>query len=195
MIIPRVFKFSTYATWWIRQSITRYIADTARIIRLPVHVIEKLNKIKKYRYLLTTQLGRSPTIIEMAGELDMQVEQLRFYITLLETIKSLDTPVGEDGDTELMDFIVDDNGTNPEQCAIYSSLKDEVSKVLDTLTEKEDKILRLRFGIDDQHPRTLEEIGCKFGVTRERIRQIEAKALNKLRHPNRSKRLKVYLYR
>jgi RNA polymerase primary sigma factor len=189
------FKFSTYATWWIRQSITRYIADTARIIRLPVHVIEKLNKIKKYRYLLTTQLGRSPTIIEMAGELDMQVEQLRFYITLLETIKSLDTPVGEDGDTELMDFIVDDNGTNPEQCAIYSSLKDEVSKVLDTLTEKEDKILRLRFGIDDQHPRTLEEIGCKFGVTRERIRQIEAKALNKLRHPNRSKRLKVYLYR
>jgi len=187
------FRFSTYATWWIRQAITRAIADQARTIRIPVHMVETINKqVRVSRQLLQTY-GREPTADEIAQEMGITPERVREIQKIAQDPVSLETPIGEEEDSHLGDFIEDDNATAPSDQAAFLMLKEQLIGVLDTLTPREEKVLRLRYGIDDGHPRTLEEVGKEFNVTRERIRQIEAKALRKLRHPSRSKRLKDFL--
>jgi RNA polymerase primary sigma factor len=185
------FKFSTYATWWIRQAITRAIADQARTIRIPVHMVETINKLIRVSRQLLQELGREPTPEEIAAELDMPVERVREILKISQEPVSLETPIGEEEDSHLGDFIQDDNV--PVQAAAQTLLKEQLDEVLDTLTEREQKVLRLRFGMNDGRARTLEEVGKEFDVTRERIRQIEAKALRKLRHPSRSRKLRDYL--
>ena len=187
------FKFSTYATWWIRQAITRAIADQARTIRIPVHMVETINKVKKTNTQLLHKNGRDPTAEEIAAELNMPVEKVREILRVSQEPVSLQTPIGEEEDSHLGDFIPDEDALAPEDAASRMLLKEQLSEVLKTLTHREAKVLSLRFGLEDGHPRTLEEVGSAFGVTRERIRQIEAKALRKLRHPSRSKKLKDYL--
>ena len=187
------FKFSTYATWWIRQAITRAIADQARTIRIPVHMVETINKLIRVSRQLLQELGREPTPEEIAAELDMPVERVREILKISQEPVSLETPIGEEEDSHLGDFIQDDNVPVPAEAAAQTLLKEQLDEVLDTLTEREQKVLRLRFGMDDGRARTLEEVGKEFDVTRERIRQIEAKALRKLRHPSRSRKLKDYL--
>ena len=187
------FKFSTYATWWIRQSITRAIADQARTIRIPVHMVETINKLIRTSRHLLQQIGREPTPEELAKELDMSVEKVTEIQKIAQDPVSLETPIGEEDDSHLGDFIKDERTMGPEEYATAEMLKEELNGVLGTLTEREEKVLRLRFGLDDGKARTLEEVGREFDVTRERIRQIEAKALRKLRHPSRSKKLKDYM--
>ena len=187
------FKFSTYATWWIRQAITRAIADQARTIRIPVHMVETINKLIRVSRQLLQELGREPTPEEIAAELDMPVERVREILKISQEPVSLETPIGEEEDSHLGDFIQDDNFPVPAEAAAQTLLKEQLDEVLDTLTEREQKVLRLRFGMDDGRARTLEEVGKEFDVTRERIRQIEAKALRKLRHPSRSRKLRDYL--
>ena len=187
------FKFSTYATWWIRQAITRAIADQARTIRIPVHMVETINKLIRVSRQLLQELGREPTPEEIAAELDMPVERVREILKISQEPVSLETPIGEEEDSHLGDFIQDDNVPVPAEAAAQTLLKEQLDEVLDTLTEREQKVLRLRFGMDDGRARTLEEVGKEFDVTRERIRQIEAKALRKLRHPSRSRKLRGYL--
>ena len=187
------FKFSTYATWWIRQAITRAIADQARTIRIPVHMVETINKLIRVSRQLLQELGREPTPEEIAAELDMPVERVREILKISQEPVSLETPIGEEEDSHLGDFIQDDNVPVPAEAAAQTLLKEQLDAVLDTLTEREQKVLRLRFGMDDGRARTLEEVGKEFDVTRERIRQIEAKALRKLRHPSRSRKLRDYL--
>ncbi len=187
------YKFSTYATWWIRQAITRAIADQARTIRIPVHMVETINKLIRVSRQLLQELGREPTPEEIAEEMDMSVERVREILKISQEPVSLETPIGEEEDSHLGDFIQDDNVPVPADAAAFSLLKEQLKEVLDTLTEREQKVLRLRFGLDDGRARTLEEVGKEFNVTRERIRQIEAKALRKLRHPSRSRKLKDYL--
>ncbi len=187
------FKFSTYATWWIRQAITRAIADQARTIRIPVHMVETINKVKKTSRLLLHKNGRDPTAEEIANELDMPVEKVREILRVAQEPVSLETPIGEEEDSHLGDFIPDDDALAPADAASMLLLKEQLADVLKTLTPREEKVLSLRFGLEDGHPRTLEEVGKEFNVTRERIRQIEAKALRKLRHPSRSKKLKDFL--
>jgi len=187
------FKFSTYATWWIRQAITRAIADQARTIRIPVHMVETINKLIRVERQLLQQLGRSPTADELAKEMQMPVEKVREITKIAQEPVSLETPIGEEEDSHLGDFIPDDDILAPADAAAFTLLKEQLIEVLKTLTEREQKVLRLRFGLDDGRARTLEEVGREFRVTRERIRQIEAKALRKLRHPSRSKKLKDYL--
>ena len=187
------FKFSTYATWWIRQAITRAIADQARTIRIPVHMVETINKLIRVSRQLLQELGREPTPEEIAAELDMPVERVREILKISQEPVSLETPIGEEEDSHLGDFIQDDNVPVPAEAAAQTLLKEQLDGVLDTLTEREQKVLRLRFGMDDGRARTLEEVGKEFDVTRERIRQIEAKALRKLRHPSRSRKLRDYL--
>ena len=187
------FKFSTYATWWIRQAITRAIADQARTIRIPVHMVETINKLIRVSRQLLQELGREPTPEEIAAELDMPVERVREILKISQEPVSLETPIGEEEDSHLGDFIQDDNVPVPAEAAAQTLLKEQLDEVLDTLTEREQKVLRLRFGMDDGRARTLEEFGKEFDVTRERIRQIEAKALRKLRHPSRSRKLRDYL--
>ena len=187
------FKFSTYATWWIRQAITRAIADQARTIRIPVHMVETINKLIRVSRQLLQELGREPTPEEIATELDMPVERVREILKISQEPVSLETPIGEEEDSHLGDFIQDDNVPVPAEAAAQTLLKEQLDEVLDTLTEREQKVLRLRFGMDDGRARTLEEVGKEFDVTRERIRQIEAKALRKLRHPSRSRKLRDYL--
>lgn len=187
------FKFSTYATWWIRQAITRAIADQARTIRIPVHMVETINKVKKTNSQLLHKNGRDPTAEEIAAELDMSVEKVREILRVSQEPVSLETPIGEEEDSHLGDFIPDDDALAPADAASMLLLKEQLKEVLKTLTMREAKVLALRFGLEDGHPRTLEEVGSEFGVTRERIRQIEAKALRKLRHPSRSKKLKDFL--
>lgn len=187
------FKFSTYATWWIRQAITRAIADQARTIRIPVHMVETINKVKKVSSQLLHKNGHEPTAEEIADELDMPVEKVREIIRVAQEPVSLETPIGEEEDSHLGDFIQDDEAPAPAEVASHTLLREQLSDVLSTLTEREEKVLRLRFGLEDGRSRTLEEVGKEFNVTRERIRQIEAKALRKLRHPSRSKRLKDFL--
>ena len=187
------FKFSTYATWWIRQAITRAIADQARTIRIPVHMVETINKLIRVSRQLLQELGREPTPEEIAAELDMPVERVREILKISQEPISLETPIGEEEDSHLGDFIQDDNVPVPAEAAAQTLLKEQLDEVLDTLTEREQKVLRLRFGMDDGRARTLEEVGKEFDVTRERIRQIEAKALRKLRHPSRSRKLRDYL--
>ncbi len=187
------FKFSTYATWWIRQSITRAIADQARTIRIPVHMVETINKTIRVQRQLVQELGREPEIEELAAETDMSPEKVRNIMRISQHPVSLEKPIGEEEDSHLGDFIPDDDIPSPEQQASFTLLKEQLNEVLSTLVKREEKVLRLRFGLDDGRPRTLEEVGKEFGVTRERIRQIEAKALRKLRHPSRSKKLKDYL--
>ena len=187
------FKFSTYATWWIRQAITRAIADQARTIRIPVHMVETINKLIRVSRQLLQELGREPTPEEIAAELDMPVERVREILNISQEPVSLETPIGEEEDSHLGDFIQDDNVPVPAEAAAQTLLKEQLDEVLDTLTEREQKVLRLRFGMDDGRARTLEEVGKEFDVTRERIRQIEAKALRKLRHPSRSRKLRDYL--
>ena len=187
------FKFSTYATWWIRQAITRAIADQARTIRIPVHMVETINKLIRVSRQLLQELGREPTPEEIAAELDMPVERVREILKISQEPVSLETPIGEEEDRHLGDFIQDDNVPVPAEAAAQTLLKEQLDEVLDTLTEREQKVLRLRFGMDDGRARTLEEVGKEFDVTRERIRQIEAKALRKLRHPSRSRKLRDYL--
>ena len=187
------FKFSTYATWWIRQAITRAIADQARTIRIPVHMVETINKLIRVSRQLLQELGREPTPEEIAAELDMPVERVREILKISQEPVSLETPIGEEEDSHLGDFIQDDNVPVPAEAAAQTLLKEQLDEVLDTLTEREQKVLRLRFGMDDGRARTLEEVGKEFDVTRERIRQIEAKALKKLRHPSRSRKLRDYL--
>lgn len=187
------FKFSTYATWWIRQAITRAIADQARTIRIPVHMIETINKLVRVSRQLVQELGREPEVEEIAKEMELSVEKVREIMKISQDPISLETPIGEEHDTKLGDFIEDQDAKSPVESAAYESLKTQLGDVLDTLTEREENVLRLRFGLDDGRTRTLEEVGQVFGVTRERIRQIEAKALRKLRHPSRSKRLKDYI--
>ena len=187
------FKFSTYATWWIRQAITRAIADQARTIRIPVHMVETINKLIRVSRQLLQELGREPTPEEIAAELDMPVERVREILKISQEPVSLETPIGEEEDSHLGDFIQDDNVPVPAEAAAQTLLKEQLDEVLDTLTEREHKVLRLRFGMDDGRARTLEEVGKEFDVTRERIRQIEAKALRKLRHPSRSRKLRDYL--
>ena len=187
------FKFSTYATWWIRQAITRAIADQARTIRIPVHRVETINKLIRVSRQLLQELGREPTPEEIAAELDMPVERVREILKISQEPVSLETPIGEEEDSHLGDFIQDDNVPVPAEAAAQTLLKEQLDEVLDTLTEREQKVLRLRFGMDDGRARTLEEVGKEFDVTRERIRQIEAKALRKLRHPSRSRKLRDYL--
>lgn len=186
------FKFSTYATWWIRQAITRSIADQSRTIRIPVHMSEIINKTYRVSRSLLQELGREPTEQELADELDMPVEKVLEVLKISSDPISLDIPIGEEEDSRLGDFIKDDNIIGPEEAASYSMLRDQISKLLDTLTEREQRVLVLRFGLQDGRTRTLEEVGKEFNVTRERIRQIEAKALRKLRHPSRSKHLKGF---
>ena len=187
------FKFSTYATWWIRQSITRAIADQARTIRIPVHMVETINKVKKVSSQLLHKNGHEPTAEEIAREIDMPVEKVSEIMRVSQEPVSLDTPIGDEEDSHLGDFIPDDDAPAPAEAASYTLLKEQISKVLSTLTPREEKVLRLRFGLEDGRQRTLEEVGKEFNVTRERIRQIEAKALRKLRHPGRSKKLKDFL--
>ena len=187
------YKFSTYATWWIRQAITRAIADQARTIRIPVHMVETINRLVRSQRQLVQKLGREATPEELAKELDMPVERVREIMKISQDPVSLETPIGEEEDSHLGDFIQDNNVEVPADAATYTLLHEQLMDVLSTLTEREQKVLRLRFGLDDGRPRTLEEVGRQFNVTRERIRQIEAKALRKLRHPSRSKILKDYL--
>ncbi len=187
------YKFSTYATWWIRQAITRAIADQARTIRIPVHMVETINRLVRTQRHLVQKLGREATPEELAKELDMPVDRVREIMKISQDPVSLETPIGEEEDSHLGDFIQDDNVEVPADAATYTLLHEQLMEVLSTLTEREQKVLRLRFGLDDGRPRTLEEVGRQFNVTRERIRQIEAKALRKLRHPSRSKVLKDYL--
>lgn len=187
------YKFSTYATWWIRQAITRAIADQARTIRIPVHMVETINRLVRTQRQLVQKLGREVTPEELAKELDMPVDRVREIMKISQDPVSLETPIGEEEDSHLGDFIQDDNVEVPADAATYTLLHEQLMEVLSTLTEREQKVLRLRFGLDDGRPRTLEEVGRQFNVTRERIRQIEAKALRKLRHPSRSKVLKDYL--
>lgn len=187
------FKFSTYATWWIRQAITRAIADQARTIRIPVHMVETINKLIRVSRQLLQELGRDPTPDELAKEMQMPVSKVREIMKIAQEPVSLETPIGEEEDSHLGDFIPDDDIPAPSDAAAFTLLKEQLIDVLDTLTEREEKVLRLRFGLDDGRARTLEEVGKEFNVTRERIRQIEAKALRKLRHPSRSKKLKDYL--
>ena len=187
------YKFSTYATWWIRQAITRAIADQARTIRIPVHMVETINKLIRVSRQLLQELGREPTPEEIAEEMKMPVERVREILKISQEPVSLETPIGEEEDSHLGDFIQDDNVPVPADAAAFTLLKEQLIEVLGTLTEREQKVLRLRFGLDDGRARTLEEVGKEFNVTRERIRQIEAKALRKLRHPSRSRKLKDYL--
>lgn len=187
------YKFSTYATWWIRQAITRAIADQARTIRIPVHMVETINKLIRVSRQLLQELGRDPLPEEIGEELNMPVEKVREILKISQEPVSLETPIGEEEDSHLGDFIQDDNVPVPAEAAAFTLLKEQLVDVLDTLTDREQKVLRLRFGLDDGRARTLEEVGKEFNVTRERIRQIEAKALRKLRHPSRSRKLKDYL--
>jgi RNA polymerase primary sigma factor len=187
------FKFSTYATWWIRQAITRAIADQARTIRIPVHMVETINKLIRVSRQLLQELGREPIPEEIAAQMDIPVERVREIMKIAQEPVSLETPIGEEEDSHLGDFIPDEDAPAPSEAASFILLKEQLEEVLETLTPREEKVLRLRFGLDDGRTRTLEEVGQEFGVTRERIRQIEAKALRKLRHPSRSKKLKDYL--
>ena len=187
------YKFSTYATWWIRQAITRAIADQARTIRIPVHMVETINKLIRVSRQLLQELGREPTPEEIAEEMDMPVDRVREILKISQEPVSLETPIGEEENSHLGDFIQDDNVPVPADAAAFTLLKEQLVEVLSTLTDREQKVLRLRFGLDDGRARTLEEVGKEFNVTRERIRQIEAKALRKLRHPSRSRKLKDYL--
>ena len=187
------YKFSTYAPWWIRQAITRAIADQARTIRIPVHMVETINKLIRVSRQLLQELGREPTPEEIAEEMDMPVDRVREILKISQEPVSLETPIGEEEDSHLGDFIQDDNVPVPADAAAFTLLKEQLVEVLSTLTDREQKVLRLRFGLDDGRARTLEEVGKEFNVTRERIRQIEAKALRKLRHPSRSRKLKDYL--
>lgn len=187
------FKFSTYATWWIRQAITRAIADQARTIRIPVHMVETINKLIRIKRQLLQELGRDPTPEEIALEMEMDPDKVREILKIAQEPVSLETPIGEEEDSHLGDFIPDDEVQAPSDVATFTLLREQLSNVLHTLTDREQKVLRLRFGLDDGRARTLEEVGKEFDVTRERIRQIEAKALRKLRHPSRSKKLKDYL--
>ncbi len=187
------FKFSTYATWWIRQAITRAIADQARTIRIPVHMVETINKLVRVSRRLLQELGREPTPEELSKEMDMPEDKVREIQKIAQDPVSLETPIGEEEDSRLSDFIEDEGSAAPTDAVSYTMLKEQMLGVLDTLTPREEKVLRLRYGLDDGRPRTLEEVGKEFNVTRERIRQIEAKALRKLRHPSRSKRLKDFI--
>lgn len=187
------YKFSTYATWWIRQAITRAIADQARTIRIPVHMVETINKLIRVSRQLLQELGREPSPEEIAEKMDLTPEKVREILKIAQEPVSLETPIGEEDDSHLGDFIEDQDALAPSDAAAYELLKEQLEDVLDTLTDREENVLRLRFGLDDGRTRTLEEVGKVFGVTRERIRQIEAKALRKLRHPSRSKRLKDFL--
>ena len=187
------YKFSTYATWWIRQAITRAIADQARTIRIPVHMVETINKLVRVNRQLLQELGREPRPDEIAEEMGISEEKVREIIKIAQEPVSLETPIGEEEDSHLGDFIPDDDAPAPDSMATYAMLKKQLTEVLDTLTPREEKVVRLRFGLDDGKTRTLEDVGKEFNVTRERIRQIEAKALRKLRHPSRSKKLKDFL--
>lgn len=187
------YKFSTYATWWIRQAITRAIADQARTIRIPVHMVETINKLVRVQRQLLQELGREPSPEEIAVEMQMPVERVREILKISQEPVSLETPIGEEEDSHLGDFIQDENVPVPADAAAFTLLKEQLVEVLDTLTDREQKVLRLRFGLDDGRARTLEEVGREFNVTRERIRQIEAKALRKLRHPSRSRKLRDFL--
>ena len=187
------YKFSTYATWWIRQAITRAIADQARTIRIPVHMVETINKVIRVSRQLLQELGHDPSPEEIAKEMNMPVDRVRDILKIAQEPVSLETPIGEEEDSHLGDFIPDDDAPEPAEAASFMLLKEQLVEVLKTLTPREEKVLRLRFGIEDGHTRTLEEVGKEFNVTRERIRQIEAKALRKLRHPSRSKKLKDFL--
>ncbi len=187
------YKFSTYATWWIRQAITRAIADQARTIRVPVHMVETINKLSRYQRQLTLELNREPTDEELAKKMGMSEDKVREVIKIAQDPVSLETPIGEEEDSHLGDFVPDESNMSPEDFTIHEMLKEEIGDVLLTLTEREEQVLRLRFGLDDGASKTLEEVGQMFGVTRERIRQIEAKALRKLRHPSRSRKLKDFL--
>ncbi|NWL86725.1 RNA polymerase sigma factor RpoD [Paenibacillus sp. 79R4] len=187
------FKFSTYATWWIRQAITRAIADQARTIRIPVHMVETINKLIRVSRQLLQEIGREPTPEEIAAEMGISPEKVREIMKIAQEPVSLETPIGEENDSNLGDFIEDHEALAPADAAAFELLREQLEEVLDTLTEREENVLRLRFGMDDGRSRTLEEVGKEFGVTRERIRQIEAKALRKLRHPSRSKRLKDFM--
>lgn len=187
------FKFSTYATWWIRQAITRSIADQARTIRIPVHMVETINKLTRVSRQLLQELGRAPIPEEIAEEMDLPVERVREIMKIAQEPVSLETPIGEEEDSHLGDFIEDQEATAPAEAAAFTMLQEQLGQVLESLTPREQQVLRLRFGLDDGRGRTLEEVGQVFGVTRERIRQIEAKALRKLRHPSRSKKLKDFL--
>ena len=187
------FKFSTYATWWIRQAITRAIADQARTIRIPVHMVETINKVKKVQSQLLHKNGQEPSVEDLAEELDMSQEKVREILKVAQEPISLESPIGEEEDSHLGDFIPDSDAPIPEEAATHALLKEQLGEVLATLTPREAKVLSLRFGIEDGRPRTLEEVGKEFNVTRERIRQIEAKALRKLRHPSRNKKLKDFL--
>ncbi len=191
--VSKGYKFSTYATWWIRQAITRAIADQARTIRVPVHMVETINKLARVQRQLTLELNREPSEEELAKKIGMSVEKIREVYKIAQEPVSLETPIGEEDDSHLGDFIKDERNMSPEEYATNEMLKQEISNVLLTLTEREEKVIRLRFGLEDGKSRTLEEVGQKFGVTRERIRQIEAKALRKLRHPSRSRKLKDYM--
>jgi len=188
------YKFSTYATWWIRQAITRAIADQARTIRIPVHMVETINKVMRISRQLLQELGHDPTPEEIAEDMGMPVEKVREILKIAQEPVSLETPIGEEEDSHLGDFIPDEDASEPAEAASFTLLKEQLSDVLGTLTPREEKVLRLRFGIEDGRTRTLEEVGREFSVTRERIRQIEAKALRKLRHPSRSKKLKDFLF-
>ena len=187
------YKFSTYATWWIRQAITRAIADQARTIRVPVHMVETINKLSRYQRQLTLELNREPTDEELAKKMGMSPDKVREVIKIAQDPVSLETPIGEEEDSHLGDFVPDESNMSPEDFTIHEMLKEEIGDVLLTLTEREEQVLRLRFGLDDGSSKTLEEVGQMFGVTRESIRQIEAKALRKLRHPSRSRKLKDFL--
>jgi RNA polymerase primary sigma factor len=189
----RGYKFSTYGTWWIRQAISRAIADQSRTIRIPVHMVETTNKLMRTSRYLVQELGREPTPEEIAAKMELPVEQVRHVLRLAKVPISLETPIGEDGESHLGDFIEDKNATNPADAAIESSLKEETRAALEALTPREQKVLRMRFGIGEKSDHTLEEVGREFNVTRERIRQIEAKAIEKLQHPSRSSELKSFV--
>ena len=191
--VTKGYKFSTYATWWIRQAITRAIADQARTIRIPVHMVETINKLSRIQRQLTLELNREPSEEELAKKMGMSIDKVREIYKISQEPVSLETPIGEEDDSHLGDFIKDERNVSPEEYATNEMLKDEIASVLLTLTEREEKVIRLRFGLEDGKSRTLEEVGQMFGVTRERIRQIEAKALRKLRHPSRSRKLKDYM--
>ena len=191
--VTKGYKFSTYATWWIRQAITRAIADQARTIRVPVHMVETINKLARIQRQLTLELNREPSEDELAAKMNLSVDKIRDIYKISQEPVSLETPIGEEDDSHLGDFIKDERNVSPEEYATNEMLKDEIDEVLLTLTEREEKVIRLRFGLDDGKSKTLEEVGQLFGVTRERIRQIEAKALRKLRHPSRSRKLKDYI--